>query len=181
MKVFASIFCLFLSITVSAQSIDTTHKDTSVRLFLRDAKIIADKPLVVLNGYIYKRELNINSDSVFDIELLKGHEATDLFGSMGLKGVILIATKKFAIKEYQDKFSTLCLDYKKYLINHKNDDSDLIYVLGNQEHSVNGYPAELLKELYEIPLKKIKKVAFLERDNKYNVINHSIVVITTKK
>jgi hypothetical protein len=162
MKILTILFCLFLSVGSLAQSTAAVHKDT---IYVIDGE---------LSG---KKKLEIDPKTILSINVLKYSPNIDKHMSSD-DITVLIITKKYAIKSYQDKLSAFSVEYKQYLESHKNDDSDLLYVLNK---GVNGNSTELLKELYEVTLKKIKKVAFLDWNNKYNVINKSIVVVRTKK
>jgi len=167
MKGLIILCCLFLSINALAQSSDTIHKDISGGLILCDAKIIPDKPLVVFNGYIYKGELNINSDSIFNIELFKGDEATALFGSEGLKGVIFITTKQYAISQYQKKLSSFSANYKKYVefqMKFNHNDNGILYVILKNGEPLLFKGNQMIRALNDLPAKSISKVELNKKE-----------------
>ena len=174
----------FMSANVFAQGIDSAHKDTSKYFRIVDARPIdkSIKPLCVVDGKIYMRSLErINPKDILEVSILKGTEAETLYGFGGVNGVVIITTKLYAISQYQQKLRGLSIQYDAYLKLNKNDDSELLYVL-------NGEPLEMtakgggLEKLYEIPLKKIKSVTFMDKYYKETFNNNKplILIKTTK-
>lgn len=59
------------------------------------------KPLVVINGFISteKNSKELNPDNIKSVNILKGEQATAIYGSKGMNGVILITTQNLTKKE----------------------------------------------------------------------------------
>jgi len=97
MKHVTVILCLFLSLSVFAQSRDTTHADTTKRFIIVDAPLLSKRdiqPLIILNGKIYKRNIKtIDTAKIISIEILKGKDAAQ-YGPKGKNGVVIIITKQ---------------------------------------------------------------------------------------
>ncbi len=53
-----------------------------------------NKPLYVIDGVIIEGTPNINPNDISAIEILKGTDATSLYGNKGVNGVVIIITKK---------------------------------------------------------------------------------------
>lgn len=120
----------------------------------------------MLNGEIHKSELNINADSLFDIKLLTGYQATALMGSRGVKGVIYAVTKQFAIASYQKTLGRFSPQYKKEVeqelrINH--NDKGFVYTIVKKDGSVLTGD-ELIRALYDIPAANIKKIELSKQE-----------------
>src|ERR1022692_3200444 len=114
MKILMILFCLFLSFNALAQNVDTKLKDTSKHFMIVDAKPIDkhDNPLYVVDGVIFKGNLKrIDTNDIVTVAVLKGNEARTKYGKRGQNGVIVITTKKYAIKSYQYKLSTYSKAY----------------------------------------------------------------------
>lgn len=182
-NILLSILGFFMLANVFAQGIDTAHKDASKRFMIVDTRPLdtSVKPLVVVDGQIYTRSLErINPKDILEISILKGTEAETIYGSGGINGVVIITTKLYAISQYQQKLRGLSKQYDAYLKLNKNDDSELLYVL-------NGEPLEMtakgggLEKLYEIPLKKIESVTFMDKYYKGTFNNNKpLILIKTK-
>jgi len=83
------VFCLLASVSAFAQSTDTTRKDTPSALTHKP------EPLVVLDGIPYKGNIkNIDPKTIADITVLKGNDATSLYGAEASNGAVLIRTKQ---------------------------------------------------------------------------------------
>ncbi len=52
--------------------------------------------LYVIDGVVYDKAPNLNSDDIQSINVLKGEEATALYGARGANGVVVITTRKGA-------------------------------------------------------------------------------------
>ena len=148
----------------------TTQKDTSTKFTFIDNKSLPDtlKPVIVLNGDFYSGDVTkIDSNDIIKVITLTGGVNTKF-----------IVTKKFAISQYQQKFSNLSKDYKIYFSDPKNNDKEFLYVL-------NGVPVDQtkndeIKKLYDISPKKIKVVLFKDKGSELGNIK-PLVIITTKK
>jgi hypothetical protein len=140
---------------------------------------LRDFKTLLVDGQVSSGKLeDIPAHNILKIEKLIQAQAV---GSSLNYTTLVITTKPYAIKQYQQKLSKFCKEYQAYLDGSKGDDTELMYV-------VNGLLTEqrdsLTKKLYETPLMKIKTVAYLGKNqsgDKYLPIRKSIVVITTKK
>src|ERR1700678_251239 len=103
MKELTITLCLFLSINALAQSSDTVRKDTSRILAGPDMRSINPhmKYLSVIDDKIYYRssiKKGIDPSSIIDVEVLKSKEGVNKYGKLAKNGVVVIITRKFAIK-----------------------------------------------------------------------------------
>ena len=170
MKIFAIVFCLFLSLNTLAQSGDTVPKDTSRVSLKHDMPSITKrfKFLSVIDNKLYyrrslKKRLVRHPSDILDVNVLKGKEGTEKYGELGAHGVVVVTTKSYAIKSYQNKFSSLSNYYKNYLNKNKNDDLGLVYVLNGDVLESKQY--EAIKRMYEA-LDQIKTVDFIDKYSK---------------
>jgi TonB-dependent SusC/RagA subfamily outer membrane receptor len=110
-------FCSFIAILFSLNSFGQSSCDSNIRISIQAgcfsrapavlngeptkvrircmASTISDKPLYILDGVIVEEsELkNIDPNDIESISVLKGQEATTLFGSRGEPGIVIIRTK----------------------------------------------------------------------------------------
>jgi hypothetical protein len=89
------------------------------------------------------------------------------------KNVTVIITKQYAIKLYQQKFSTFNKKYKEYL-DQKQSDSNLAYVLNNT--ILNTERKSAIDELYELKPDDIKSVSF-KKDSHFTT-DATVIIIT---
>ena len=68
--------------------------DESGQIIIRGASSIAgdDKPLYIIDGVLQEGDLSISEDDIASISVLKGNEASALYGSRASNGVIIITT-----------------------------------------------------------------------------------------
>jgi len=60
-------------------------------------------PLYVIDGVIFNGDVsNLNTDDILQMSILKGTEASALYGSKGANGVVIITTKNGAKEEFSD-------------------------------------------------------------------------------
>jgi len=92
MKILASIFCLFLSVSALAQN-NAGQKH----------------PLCVIDGVIVSNQAmkTLNPNEVKNISILKGKAAIALYGVKGANGVILITTRNHKITPRLSDFARL--------------------------------------------------------------------------
>ena len=55
-----------------------------------------ENALYVIDGVVYDKSPNLNPDDIQSMNILKGGEATALYGARGANGVVVITTKKGA-------------------------------------------------------------------------------------
>jgi TonB-dependent SusC/RagA subfamily outer membrane receptor len=118
---------------------------------------------------------DINPDHILNVTVLKGNNATAIYGSQAEKGVVIIITKRYAIKQYQQKLSAFSKEYKTYLLEHQTK-ADVF------EYELNGTALEdsyygNAQKLFKIPIENIKRVDFLKNpthngfSGKTNIVN----------
>ena len=91
MKILSILLCLFLSVAASAQSQDSIRKNTSADT----VTATTNKPLIVIDGKVFKGDLKtIDPKTIKSVDILKGKDATAIYGAAGKNGVMLITTKK---------------------------------------------------------------------------------------
>jgi len=90
------LFCLTLSLNSFAQKRSGATADSSKNFIIKDAKPIGNaKPLIIVNGKIYKKGMrSIDTSQIKEITVLNGEQARVLYGSNAANGVIIITTKK---------------------------------------------------------------------------------------
>jgi len=92
--IFVIVFCLLFSLSSSAQNTDATEKDTSKTSFTGNTK-----PLVILDGMPYKGDIkSIDPNTIMDVTILKGNNATSVYGADASAGAIVIRTKNYKAK-----------------------------------------------------------------------------------
>jgi len=89
---------------VSKEDIEkVTPKPEKTPVIVHCARTIksCEKPLWVVDGFISteKNSKELNPDNIKSVNILKGAEATALYGSKGMNGVILITTQNLTKKE----------------------------------------------------------------------------------
>lgn len=167
------IFCFFIAATVCAQ--DNSAFQIDVKKYSLIDSLVKQTFLLVVDGVPTEEKptmLNIFSLNIIDNDKLP------IYWESYHKGVIVINTKTAVVAGYKKKLSTLSRKYRDYLLSHQNDDNDILYVISNGKNSVNGSSAELLRELYEIQFKKVKKVQFVEGENTIMSFSHFAIIIT---
>jgi hypothetical protein len=107
--------------------------------------------------------------------MLDSADAAPRYGKNLSAGVVIIITKQFAMKQYQQKFAALCKKYKDYM-DEKHTDSNLAYVLNNAILTSNHKGA--IDDLYGLKADDIKSVTF-KKDSHFTT--DATVVIVTKE
>ncbi|TWJ02526.1 TonB-dependent SusC/RagA subfamily outer membrane receptor [Mucilaginibacter frigoritolerans] len=168
---------LFLATSMFAQTNPVKIADTT-KVFLRD-KYADKKPLYVINERVGDSIKDINPNDILSINILKDVGATALYGEKAKNGAIIIVTKEFAVKKYQEKFSAFSKKYKGFLSRYKIDDTDFLYIL-------NGIPLDnkstnRIKVLFEIPDNALLSINCMSpfangMDNK-----QPLIIITSKQ
>lgn len=102
MKRTLALICLLAPLLVQGQSVEKVQKDS-----VAHQNLLKPSPLFVVDG-VKKPKLDVNSKStdlnldpgdIEKMEVLKGKNATLLYGEEGKDGVILITTKKSKVKK----------------------------------------------------------------------------------
>lgn len=98
MRICTIIFCLLLSVAAWAQSGNKTSKDTTIYQLLQRIKSQpgTSDPLVMLNDSIYKGDIHlISSKDIESVDVIKGDDAKQIYGSKAQNGVFLMKTKSY--------------------------------------------------------------------------------------
>lgn len=119
----------------------------------------------------------VDPKDISAVEILKDVSATAKYGAEGANGVAIITTKKFAVKQYQEKFSLFSDDFESYLTSHGKDDSQFIYVIDGVTVEKNN--SESYK-LNSIPKNKIESVTFVQDQPEGSKIAAKIIIVTKK-
>ncbi|HVV54457.1 MAG TPA: TonB-dependent receptor plug domain-containing protein [Mucilaginibacter sp.] len=156
------VFVLLISVGVSAQNEDTLHKDTSAGSV--KGPIAHGKALVVVDGVIYESDLkNIDPDDVSSVTVLKGQEATNIYGPKGANGVVIIQTKHYTPPLYKARPLDSAVS------------KDAFYV-------VDGVPSK--NKLDSVNPKDILSISILKKgtnaDASFEPVNDVVVVVTKK-
>ncbi len=164
----------------------TTKSHPDIKIIKADValadSLTDNNAMYVIDGEVSKNKLDgLDPYDVVSVNVLKDVSADKSVRVTASDVTVLIITKKYGIKSYQNKLSTFSAKYKAYLEAHQNNDSDCGYILNGEP--VGGQSKnEIIKKLYEIPAGKIKTVDCMENtffnsgDSK-----KEIVVITTKE
>ena len=186
-KLFAFMVCV-LSNNVFGQQTVSHKTDSSKKIYLiRDAaSVYPNAPLYIIDDKEIADSLaasnralkSINPNDILTISVLKDVPAEAIYGIRGALGVVIITTKMYAKTKYQNKLSTVSKEYKRYIESHRNDDSDLVYLLNGVVLSTG----DVIKQLTDIPAGSIKSVDVMDKYYKgiFNN-NEAIIVITTKR
>lgn len=105
MRIFTIIFCLFLSVSALGQARDTSNVDSSIIIFhkrLMPSTSKSGEPLLVVDAVVFKGSLKaINPRDIASVTILKGKEATPLYGTAAANGAILISMKESWRKKHK--------------------------------------------------------------------------------
>lgn len=160
---------LFLLVFVSVSSFAQVKESAG--------NAVQNKKLFVVNGVIFNKDIAIipKDSIVFVDSLLK--DANKDFPMQ--HDVIVLVTKDFATKKYQEKFSKFSKKYHSYLIAHKGDDSRIGYVLPDGS-VLTGNSIDKHRKLYKIAASDIKSITFDKESEKATGIKPAIVGINIK-
>jgi hypothetical protein len=89
----------------------------------------------------------LDPGDVISIDVLKNGKNQDPSLNNVRGNAVVVITKPFAIKQYQQKISLFSKEYKQYLSFHHNDDSKLVYVVNGvrYQHPSNARVGKLYK------------------------------------
>lgn len=143
-------------------------------LYVLDGRKIAD-------SLIDKDLKNLNPNDILEVTVLKDDSsAKTLYGVRGRLGVVIVVTKKYAVKKYQDKLGLISKNYKSYLEKHNGDDSGIFYILdGTVLESGGKY--NLAKMLYDIRDDNVHNANFVEMSSSDNQLKRTPVMWVTTK
>ncbi|HTI57845.1 TonB-dependent receptor plug domain-containing protein [Mucilaginibacter sp.] len=161
----AVMFFLFLSLNTSAQNVDTVQKNPSKTSFTGDTK-----PLIILDGIPYKGDLkSIDPNTIMDVTILKGNNATSVYGSDASDGAVVIRTKNYEAKADTSKLSPplntdpavdkrplIILDGKEYTKDLKTIDPHTIVSINvlKNKNATDKYGQKAVNGVLEIATKK---------------------------
>lgn len=95
-----------------------------------------------------EKEINaLDPHRILGITVLKNDKKSVVEELRG-KTTLIAITRNFAIKQYQKKLSGLLPDYKTYLDNHHQDDSDLLFIIDKEKYAK--LTDDRIKKLYEL-------------------------------
>jgi TonB-dependent SusC/RagA subfamily outer membrane receptor len=177
-KLIGLFIVLFLATSVFAQA--NLVKTDTTKVFLNDKRNADKKPLYVVNENVGGSADNINPNDILSIVVLKGASATSLYGEKAKEGVILIITKDFAVKKYQEKFGQFSAKYKEFLNSYKGVDADFIYVLNGTPLDNKGN-ANKIKTLLEIPYNALVSINCMSQFTEGMNNKQPLIIITTKQ
>jgi len=141
---------------------------------IQGALCVIDDIIVPDSAYLIT--YNSKRDDIFLVSVLVDSNAIKVYGKSGSGGVILITTKQYAKKQYQNKLSSFSREYESYLKSHNGKDDDIQYVV----HSDPLEKLEVLNFLYKLPPEKIIGVTFTERPMPNGKGTQKTVIIDTK-
>jgi hypothetical protein len=102
----------------------------------------------------------INPNDLLRVDVLKPKEAKRKFGKKGVNGVVVVATRSYAVRQYKIKLGRFSVAYRQYLAANNNDDSLISYVLNKRLMDDSKY--DQIVSLYQIPERAISKVRFFK-------------------
>lgn len=102
MKRALALVFLFAPLLIQAQSVKKVQKDS-----IAQQNLLKTSPLFIIDGVKRPKldvnskstDLNLNPEDIEKMEVLKGKNATLLYGDEGKDGVILITTRKRKVKK----------------------------------------------------------------------------------
>ena len=161
----AVLFCLLLSGNADAQNNDAIHKDTSVRLVIRDpGSITNDRILLIVDDKKYYTNsfdsLFPDTSNILNVKVIKGRESIDKYGKKGKNGAVLITTIKYAVEQYQKRFSAFSKKYTGYRIRQQGKDDSCTYIVSGLILSNDS--RKKTEKLYNIKSQDIKGIAIME-------------------
>ncbi|SEP05914.1 hypothetical protein SAMN05192574_12060 [Mucilaginibacter gossypiicola] len=129
------------AILINTKNLQTVPADTY-------ASIKLDSITYILNGKpSTEKELKtLDPNSVLTINILKNAQDSLSNGSQRVK-TLMVITKSYAIKSYQDKLSSLSKQYEQYLKAYHNDDK-LLFIINGVKYQFSS--RERIEKLYNI-------------------------------
>ncbi len=83
-----------------------------------------NNPLIIVDGMVYSGDINqLNKDSFADLFVLKGAEATTLYGSAGANGVIIVTTKNGMQNPLQNQQNNIIPSNENSIRNNFSDEA----------------------------------------------------------
>lgn len=158
----------------------TTDRDKNIDT-VADVNFLDKNAVYMIDGVVSPNKLNgIDRQNIVSIMILKKLACNSCYINVGDHGAVIVVTKQGAVKAYQKKFSMFSTKYKDYVEHHQDNDDSINYLVDGVFLRMNS--AHPIKDLYEIPFHKIKKVDFIENQF-YNGGDSRpyMAIITTKK
>jgi hypothetical protein len=123
-----------------------TGKATSV---ITVGSIDKVEPLYILDEKKIKAAAfqTIDPKSILKVSVIKQGAGITKYGFQAKDGVIIVVTKKFAVKTYQQRLIALLDEYKKYFKEHHNDDR-LSFIINGIAYRSSSW--ERTEKLYNI-------------------------------
>lgn len=93
-KLYCLIVVLFFGLNAFAQTGDTVLKDTAKCALVINTKYPASKPLILIDGVVYKGGVNdLDPNNISEINVVRDTNYVKIYGKAGANGIILITTK----------------------------------------------------------------------------------------
>lgn len=168
-------------IAVKADTSGAEKKGQSLQMINGSQPLLIIDNVQIADSVADKTFKILDPKAILEISILKDSAASSLYSSAGNRSVLMITNKAYAVEQYQKKFSKFSVDYEKYLQLHKNDDSNLVYVLDGVPMAAD--ENDNIKKLYDSS-EKLKSVNFIKSIASLNVYperTRPALVITTKK
>jgi len=137
-----------------------------------------DSVIYVVDGEVSNHKLSgLDPKDILSVDVLKKEKASEIFESSAKSDFIIVVTKVGAIKAYQKKLSAFSKAYSDYLVKHKGDDSEVVFIVDGEQ--LTGYSDRITK-LFKLPIDKIKSAVFSTKsiDVRDQV---TALIITTKQ
>ena len=132
------------------------------------------KPLIIVDDIIYDGDINtLHDKDILTIDVLKGTDATNIYGKNAANGVIAITTKLYYQVHIQNELSARSKKYKQYL---KRLDYLMVYKINDTP--LQGNSNQIAKQIADIPEKDIVDVQ--TKHINYAGVDNVIVNIKTK-
>lgn len=164
------VLLLCLPAVLRAQGTNQGHTDVS----------LPDNVLYIVDGKEGAKDVMkaISPDNVLTVEVLKDASAKTKYGERGAKGVVIITTKPYAVKHYQEVFRMFSDDLESWLTSHGADDAQFHYFIDGEEVK-NDTDNGILK-LYHVDKDKIDNVTFVQDEPEGSKYSAKIKIETKK-
>jgi len=164
------VLLLCLPAVLRAQIINQSHSSVS----------LPDNVLYIVDGKESGKDVlkDTSPDKILTVDVLKDASAKAKYGTKGANGVVIVTTKPYAVKHYQEVFRMFSDDLESWLTSHGADDAQFHYYIDNAEVQ-NTTGAGMLK-LYELDKDKIENVTFVQDEPEGSKYSAKIKIETKK-
>ncbi|PTR00988.1 TonB-dependent SusC/RagA subfamily outer membrane receptor [Mucilaginibacter yixingensis] len=163
------ILLLCLPFALRAQSTNQGHANVS----------LPDNVLYIVDGKEGTKDAlkAISPNDVLTVEVLK-ESAKAKYGERGANGVVIITTKPYAVKHYQEVFRLFSDDLESWLTSHGADDAQFHYYVDGEE--VQNAKDDGILKLYHLDKDKIENVTFVQDEPEGSKYSAKIKIETKK-